>query len=66
MERSKEHWASYKGAKEDSHMLKHQWLEHGGEPAEFVMRVVESCSTALSRQIGEAIRIRRRGERGEY
>ena len=28
------------------------------------MRVVESCSTALSRQIGEAIRIRRRGGEG--
>ena len=63
-ERCKEHWSSYKGGKEDSHMLKHQWLEHGGEPAEFVMRVVGSRSTALSRQISEAVRIRRRGGEG--
>ena len=63
-ERSKEHWSSYRRGKEDSHMVKHQWLEHGGEPADFVMRVVGSCSTALNRQISEAVRIRRRGGEG--
>ena len=45
-------------------MLKHQWLEHGGEQADFVMRVVGSKRTALIRQISEAVRIRRRGEEG--
>ena len=63
-ERCKEHWASYTGEKEESHMLKHQWLEHGGEQADFVMRVVGSKRTALIRQISEAVRIRRRGEEG--
>ena len=63
-ERCKEHWASYTGEKEESHMLKHQWLEHGGEQADFVMRVVGSKRTALVRQISEAVRIRRRGEEG--
>ena len=64
-ERCKEHWVSYVGGKEDSHMLKHQWLEYQGEPAHFVMRVIGSRSTALSRQISEAVRIRRRGGGGD-
>ena len=46
-DRCKKQWASYTGGKEESHMLKHQWLEH----ADFVMSVVGSKSTALSRQI---------------
>ena len=72
-ERSREHWASYRGAKEDSHIWKHQQLEHGGEQAKFVMRVIGSHKTALARQVSEAVRIRRRGgetmilnSKGEY
>ena len=46
-------------------MLKHQILVHDGEdPPDFVMRVIKSSRTALERQVGEAVRIRRRGGEG--
>ena len=61
-ERSKEHWADWRRAKEGSHMRKHQEEAHGGANPKFCMRVVKSFRSALSRQIGEAVRIRRRGE----
>ena len=64
-ERGGEHWASYRGGKEDNHIVKHQWLKHGGEQADFILRVVGSRKTALSRQISEAVRIRRREGEGE-
>ena len=51
MERSKEHWASYRERNEDSHMLRHHDLVHKGEPAEFTMRMVGSHRSALSRQV---------------
>ena len=63
-ERSREHWASYRGGGGDNHMWRHQEMVHGGEPADFTMRVVGSYKSALSRQIGEAVRIRRRGGEG--
>ena len=50
-ERGKEHWASYRGSKEDSHVLKHQVMEHGAAPAKFILRVVGSYQTALARQV---------------
>ena len=65
-ERSEEHWSSYKSGSVKSHMVKHQNMEHGGEPSEFVMRVVSHHKTALSRQIAEAVRIRRRGGRERF
>ena len=65
MERSKEHWAGYVGAKEDNHMVRHQLISHGGaDPPKFVMRVVSHHRSALERQISEAVRIRRRGGAG--
>ena len=63
-ERSREHWAGYIGGKEDNHMRRHQQMEHEGGPPNFTMRVIESHRTALSRQVGEAVRIRRRGGQG--
>ena len=58
-ERSKEHWANVRGRKEDSHMIRHQMIEHGAEyPPKFIMRVVSYPRTALSRQFSEAVRIR--------
>ena len=42
-------------------VVKHQTMEHGGEPPEFHMRVVSYHRTALNRQVKEAVRIRRRG-----
>ena len=36
-------------------------MEHKGEPPKFVFKMVSSHKTALSRQVKEAVRIRRRG-----
>ena len=63
-ERGREHWASYRAMKEDSHMHKHQVVEHGAAPAKFMLRLVGSYQTALVRQVSEAVRIRRRGGDG--
>ena len=64
-ERSKEHWEAWRSRKEESHIRKHQELEHGGESTpRFMMRVVKHYRTALSRQVGEAVRIGRRGGAG--
>ena len=64
MERAREHHVAWKGRKGDSHMWKHVELEHKGEEANFIMRVVGSHKTALGRQVSEAVRIRRRGGEG--
>ena len=62
MERSREHWGSFKGAKEDNHIFKHQQIVHGGATnPNFIMRVVSQYRTALGRQVSEAVRIWRRG-----
>ena len=64
-ERSKEHWGAWRSGKEDSHIKKHQENNHGGGGSpKFMMRVVGYYKSALSRQIGEAVRIRRRGGAG--
>ena len=59
-ERAKEHWGAYQGGTEDSHIRKHQLLVHQGESHNFIMRLVEFHQSALSRQVGEAVLIRRR------
>ena len=61
-ERAKEHWEAFKRGDKDSHIYKHWVMHHGsvGEP-KFVMKVVKYHRTALSRQVGEAIRIQKRG-----
>ena len=64
-ERSREHWDDWRSRKEESHIRRHQEAEHGGDGApKFIMRVVKFSKTALSRQIGEAVRIGRRGGAG--
>ena len=66
-ERANEHWGAALGstaARSKSHMAKHQEMVHEGREPKFIMRVVKFHRTALSRQIGEAIRIRRRGGEG--
>ena len=45
-------------------MRRHQVMEHGGDPPQFVFKVVSYHRTALNRQIKEAVRIRRRGGMG--
>ena len=64
-ERSREHWSDYRSNSDKSHILKHHQIAHGGvgEPC-FIMRTVSFYRTALARQVGEAVRIRRRGGAG--
>ena len=66
-ERSREHWDDFKSIKTDLHIMKHQGE---GEP-EFHFKVGKHFKSALSRQVGEAIRLERRGvsslnSKGEY
>ena len=63
-ERSIEHWSKYRAGSNKSHILKHQDMEHEGAAPQFIMRAVSFHRTALSRQIAEAVRIRRRGGEG--
>ena len=64
-ERSKEHWKDWQSRSEKSHVLGHQVETHGGdEQPEFCMRTVRFFRSALSRQVGEAVRIMRRGGAG--
>ena len=61
-ERGKQHWEAWRSRREDSHIYKHMELHHGGkENPNFVFKVVQYHRSALSRQVGEAVRIRRRG-----
>ena len=63
-ERSREHWDGYKKQEQDNQIWKHQLMEHNGEQAHFTIRVVGSQRSALRRQVGEVVRIRRRGGEG--
>ena len=63
-ERAIEHWGAARRGAEDSHMCKHQAMEHEGEQPRFLFKVVTHHKTALSRQVHEAVRIRRRGGAG--
>ena len=60
-ERAKEHWGAARRREEDSHMRKHQDMVHPGEPPAFLFKLISNHKTPLSRQIREAVRIRRRG-----
>ena len=62
-ERGAEHWADYRAGAEGSHIFKHHVVHHkgAGQP-KFHLRPVRYYRTALGRQVGEAVRIRRRGE----
>ena len=64
-ERSKEHWSGLRSKSEKNHIWKHQMLAHGGsQEPNFLMMPVKYHRTALARQVGEAVRIRRRGGEG--
>ena len=57
-ERSAEHWKDFESRDTDSHMLKHWMIHHKGEGRpNFKFEVVKFCKDALSRQVGEAVRI---------
>ena len=61
-ERGGEHYSDYHRQVPDSHMLKHQLVDHDGAKAHFEFKVLSSYRTALRRQIAEAVEIRREGE----
>ena len=64
-ERTKEHWRGMWSKSEKNHIWKHQVLVHGGsQEPKFLMMPVKYYRTALARQVGEVVRIRRRGGEG--
>ena len=61
-ERSREHWKQWGSKDERSHILKHMKTVHKGEDKpDFLMRAVTFHRSALTRQVGEAVRIGIRG-----
>ena len=63
-ERGGEHRADYMKRKPDNHQWKHQSNDHHGEldsQSQFKFKVELQCKSALTRQISEAVLIRRRG-----
>ena len=52
-ERSAEHLQDYRAKKEDSHIFKHQQLDHPGEDISFTMKVLKKHKTAFSRMVEE-------------
>ena len=62
-ERAGEHWQDVKADKLESHMLKHWHTDHAQETGQpkFKIRIVKTCTDALSRQISESVRIDLRG-----
>ena len=62
-ERAQDHWNDFASEKPDSHILKH-WLTHhqGQGTPQFRIRVIKYCRDALTRQVGEAVRISYRGQ----
>ena len=64
-ERAKEHLSDFGAKKKGSHIWRHQLEHHGGSQEHaFLFRIVETPRNALSRQIGEAVKISRRGGEG--
>ena len=62
-ERAQEHWQDFKARETDSHILKHWLVHHQGQGTpSFHIRVVRYCKDALSRQVGEAVRISYRSQ----
>ena len=74
MERAREHINDFETKSKKSHIWKHQTDCHGGNSNHnFIFKIVDTPKSALSRQIGEAVLISRRGgegailnARGEY
>ena len=71
-ERMGEHLGDAHSGKKDSHILKHWLNRHGGEKTKFFFKILKFFSSALERQVGEAVRILQTGaerilnSRGEY
>ena len=57
-ERGVNHQNDYRGLHLDSHILKHQVLQHGeGENINFSMKIVKKFSSAFKRQVYEAVMV---------
>ena len=63
-ERAVEHWSQARKGDLKSHMVRHQAQLHPGEPPSFHFKLISTHRSALSRQVREAVRIRRRGGEG--
>ena len=62
-ERGMNHLDDYKARHEDSHMWGHALTHHGGRmDLQFKFVIVKTFQKALTRQISEAVRTRKRGE----
>ena len=60
---AKEHWGDFESKSGDSHILKHWLTHHGGVGTpKFRIEVIKYCQDALTRQVGEAVRIQYRGQ----
>ena len=57
--RGAEHEDSYRNMGAKSFMLKHQAKEHNNNPGEYIAKVTGSASDCLTRQVREAVHIRR-------
>ena len=57
--RAGEHFRNYQNGKADSFILKHQQEEHSGVEAEFNAKVTNTFRDCLTRQVSEAVHIRR-------
>ena len=57
--RSQEHVSRYRGGKIISFMVKHQNSEHQGDEASYKAKVTASTRDCLTRQVREAVLIRR-------
>ena len=64
-ERAEEHVEAYQNKLEDSHMFKHQQLDHKEDlvPPTFKFQLVGTFPDAFTRQIAEAIRVEHKGGR---
>ena len=61
----KEHWRAKNSKKKENNMCIHHQNEHRGEEEpRFTVRALKVYKSVLSRQLGEAVRIRRRGGQG--
>ena len=53
--RGLKHQEDLKNEKEDSALCKHSLLEHGGHKRSFIMKTFGNFSSALQRQVNEAV-----------
>ena len=67
-ERAKEHWNAFRDLSIQSHMLKHYFLEHEDiemADMEFGIRVTGTYTSAIERQIAEAVKIEKEVKKGK-